>query len=143
MKSQLEYNHWANECFIEKIQSFSIGNAHEIMGHILSVQSLWLDRINVEPFRYGIWERIPVDQWRKLNNDNYQRSLSILEHKALEDMVAYEDHKGVFCVKWMKDIFTHVSMHGAYHRGQLAILLRQNNHSPPITDYSDFISEDF
>ena len=142
MKLHMEYNHWANECYIEKLSTLSIGKGHEILGHILTAHSLWLDRINAEPFRYGIWQNIPKENWRKLNNDNYQRSMNILEHKVPESIIEYEDHKGNFQVKWLRDIISHINLHGAYHRGQLAFMLRQSNIIPPITDYSDFISED-
>src|SRR3954451_6440214 len=35
----------------------------------------------------------------------------------------------------------HALNHSTYHRGQVAILLRQLGHTPPFSDYHDFLTE--
>jgi uncharacterized damage-inducible protein DinB len=39
------------------------------------------------------------------------------------------------------ELIQHALNHSTYHRGQLALLLRQLGHTPPFTDYHDFLAE--
>jgi uncharacterized damage-inducible protein DinB len=39
------------------------------------------------------------------------------------------------------ELIQHALNHSTYHRGQVALLLRQLGHTPPFTDYHDFLSE--
>jgi uncharacterized damage-inducible protein DinB len=39
------------------------------------------------------------------------------------------------------ELIQHAHNHSTYHRGQIALLLRQLGHTPPFTDYRDFLSE--
>jgi uncharacterized damage-inducible protein DinB len=39
------------------------------------------------------------------------------------------------------ELVQHVINHSTYHRGQIALLLRQLGHEPPSTDYHDFLAD--
>ncbi|MBI3466927.1 MAG: hypothetical protein HY000_28265 [Planctomycetes bacterium] len=39
------------------------------------------------------------------------------------------------------DILIHVVNHSSYHRGQLAILLGQEEKTPPVTDYIAYLRD--
>jgi uncharacterized damage-inducible protein DinB len=39
------------------------------------------------------------------------------------------------------ELIQHALHHSTYHRGQVALLLRQLGHAPPFTDYHDFLAE--
>jgi uncharacterized damage-inducible protein DinB len=39
------------------------------------------------------------------------------------------------------ELIQHALNHSTYHRGQVALLLRQLGHTPPFTDYHDFLAE--
>jgi uncharacterized damage-inducible protein DinB len=39
------------------------------------------------------------------------------------------------------ELIQHALNHSIYHRGQVALLLRQLGHTPPFTDYHDFLAE--
>ena len=39
----------------------------------------------------------------------------------------------------LEDILLHVALHGAYHRGQLAMLVRDGHGEPAPTDYIAFV----
>jgi uncharacterized damage-inducible protein DinB len=41
------------------------------------------------------------------------------------------------------ELIQHALNHSTYHRGQVALLLRQLGHVPPFTDYHDFLAEAF
>ena len=39
------------------------------------------------------------------------------------------------------ELIQHALNHSTYHRGQVALLLRQLGHTPPFTDYHDYLAE--
>ncbi len=39
------------------------------------------------------------------------------------------------------ELVQHALNHSTYHRGQVALLIRQLGHAPPATDYHDFLAE--
>jgi uncharacterized damage-inducible protein DinB len=39
------------------------------------------------------------------------------------------------------ELIHHALNHSTYHRGQVALLLRQLGHTPPFTDYHDFLAK--
>ena len=39
------------------------------------------------------------------------------------------------------ELLHHALNHSTYHRGQVALLLRQLGHTPPFTDYHDFLAK--
>ena len=41
----------------------------------------------------------------------------------------------------LAELIHHALNHSTYHRGQVALLLRQLGHTPPFTDYHDFLAE--
>lgn len=41
----------------------------------------------------------------------------------------------------LADLITHVTNHSTYHRGQVALLLRQLGHTPPATDFRLWVAE--
>ena len=43
--------------------------------------------------------------------------------------------KGQSWTSRVEDVLTHVLLHGAYHRGQIASALREAGLTPPYTDY--------
>ncbi len=52
--------------------------------------------------------------------------------------IAYVNSKGEAFESTVGDILLHVAQHGAYHRGQIARLLREAGHTPPYTDFIQF-----
>jgi uncharacterized damage-inducible protein DinB len=49
--------------------------------------------------------------------------------------VEYRNSKGETRLSQIGDIFLHVPMHGSYHRGQIATVLRAAGEEPPYTDF--------
>ena len=53
----------------------------------------------------------------------------------LDRSVHYTNSKGEAYDSLVGDILTHVFMHSAYHRGQIAADMRQNGVTPAYTDF--------
>jgi len=57
----------------------------------------------------------------------------------LQKPIAYKNSAGDQFTSTIEDILTHVTMHGAYHRGQIAASIRASGDTPTATDYIAFI----
>ena len=53
----------------------------------------------------------------------------------LSQTVTYKNTKGEAWSSSIGDILTHVLMHSAYHRGQIASHMREQGHTPAYTDF--------
>ena len=58
--------------------------------------------------------------------------------EGLRREVAYSNSAGVAFHSTVEDILLQVAMHGSYHRGQIALLLRQEGAEPAATDFIGF-----
>jgi uncharacterized damage-inducible protein DinB len=50
-------------------------------------------------------------------------------------MISYKNTKGEPWTDTVQDILTHVLMHSAYHRGQIASQMRASGQTPAYTDF--------
>ena len=57
------------------------------------------------------------------------------ELQSLDERVAYTNSKGEAWTSTVEEILTHVTMHSAYHRGQIAADVRAAGMVPAYTDY--------
>lgn len=53
----------------------------------------------------------------------------------LSQAVSYKNSKGELWTSTVQDVLTHVLMHSAYHRGQIASQMRANGQTPAYTDF--------
>jgi uncharacterized damage-inducible protein DinB len=53
----------------------------------------------------------------------------------LSQTVTYKNTKGEEWSSSIGDVLTHVLMHSAYHRGQIASHMREQGHTPAYTDF--------
>jgi uncharacterized damage-inducible protein DinB len=58
-----------------------------------------------------------------------------MDEAALRVGVTYKNTKGEPWTNSVEDILTHVIMHSAYHRGQIAADMRASGHTPAYTDF--------
>ncbi|HSE98655.1 MAG TPA: DinB family protein, partial [Blastocatellia bacterium] len=63
------------------------------------------------------------------------RFINSLSLTDLDKQVFYTNSKGEPWQSSVADILTHVAMHSAYHRGQIAGQLRQSGSGPANTDF--------
>ncbi len=73
----------------------------------------------------------------------YARYLDALTDEAAAREVAYTNSQGASFSTRVSDVLTHVALHGAYHRGQVAAALRAAGAVPVNTDFITFVREGF
>jgi uncharacterized damage-inducible protein DinB len=58
-----------------------------------------------------------------------------LDAEGAARAVSYVNSKGEPWTSTAGDILLHVALHSSYHRGQIAMALRDGGEEPPYTDY--------
>jgi len=61
-----------------------------------------------------------------------------LGEEGLSSIVKYSNFRGDEFKTPAAEILTHVTMHGTYHRGQMATAMRAEGHTPADTDFITF-----
>jgi uncharacterized damage-inducible protein DinB len=132
----LEYDVWANRETLRSLrQSTPPAKSLHWMGHIVGAEFLWLDRIEGRPAQLPVWPELTLDDC-----ETRLRQLSHLLPAAAraDDMgrsVRYTNSKGEPWTSSVEEILTHITVHSAYHRGQIASDLRSAGAEPAYTDY--------
>lgn len=132
-----EYNFHSNNNLIKSFhsQTGSIPEkAFRIFSHVLNSHQVWNARIlNLVPFQ--VWQLNSTDQLEEINEMNYTNSLSILDKSDLEKIILYQNSQGLEFENKIEDILFHVINHSTYHRGQIALLFRESEMDPLVSDY--------
>jgi len=107
------------------------------MAHIVAAEQLWLARILQRESPLPVWPQLSIDRCEQLVRELAQSWKDYLAAGSdlLEQTVAYKNSKGEPWTSALQDILTHVFMHSAYHRGQIAADMRQSGHTPAYTDF--------
>jgi uncharacterized damage-inducible protein DinB len=127
----------------------SLRDAHTVLkkdldlyAHVLGSEHVWLCRISGASPRIAIWPTLTLDECAKLAAENavaYLKLADELTPQSRERRITYRNSAGDQFTSTLEDILTHVSLHGAYHRGQIAVSLRASGDTPVPTDYIAFV----
>jgi uncharacterized damage-inducible protein DinB len=139
MKQLFDYEAWANREEVARLRALSAPapRALAIIAHIVATEWLWLSRLRGEASRLAVWPSLTLDDcaaqldavsdaWRAMTIDD-------------EQLVTYTNSRGETFTNRAADIVTHVFLHGAYHRGQIATVLREAGEEPAYTDYIHYV----
>lgn len=135
----LRYDAWANAETVSSLRSSAEPpQALRWMAHIVGAELLWLSRLTDEPPRLEVWPALDLEacagRVAQLAGA-WPHYLGGLAADDLTDGVAYRNSKGEFWTSTVGDILTHVVIHSAYHRGQIASAVRAAGGAPAYTDY--------
>jgi uncharacterized damage-inducible protein DinB len=89
-----------------------------------------------------VWPTLDLGQCVVLSADNtkgFGEYLGSLTASGLESEVPYVNSAGQSFRSRVDDILLHVALHGSYHRGQVALLVREAGNKPAPTDYIGFV----
>jgi uncharacterized damage-inducible protein DinB len=140
LRRQFAYDAWANREVLATLSASArpAARPRQILAHILSAELLWLERIREQPQSLPVWPDFTLDQceariaelarlWREF--------LGQLSDAGLSEKVTYKNSKGEPWTSTVEDILTHIVLHSAYHRGQIASQVRAGGEQPAYTDF--------
>lgn len=135
----LRYDTWANTETLTSLRSGTPpAKALRWMGHIVGSGELWLARLRDEPPTLAVWPELDRDGCAAgLDRlaQRWPRYLETLGDGDLDKSVGYRNSRGEHWTSTVADILTHVAMHGAYHRAQIAAAVRESGGEPAYTDF--------
>lgn len=140
LRRQFAYDAWANREVLAGLKA----NLHppaqplQLLAHILSAERLWLERIRKQPQSLPVWPDFTRDQCEAQIADLarlWREFLGQLSPTGLSQKVAYKNTKGEPWTSTVEDVLTHVLLHSAYHRGQIAGQVRAGGEAPAYTDF--------
>lgn len=140
LRRLFDYDRWANREVLAKLQA-SDGQPQrslKLMAHIVAAEKLWLERLQQQPQTLPVWPNLTLDECTKEAEELpglWQSYLSQLDDSDRNRAVAYTNSKGEHYQNRVEDILTHVVMHSAYHRGQIASDMRTAGMVPAYTDF--------
>jgi uncharacterized damage-inducible protein DinB len=150
MKSYLNrlYQHvaWADSRILECLEGAPESRGLPLFAHLLAAEQVWLARLRQEDSStLPIWPRLSLEECAALvqqNRAEFDRYLDAVPDEALTRTVTYINSTGAEFTTSVLDILTHVALHGAYHRGQIASAVRASGAQPVNTDFVSFVRQE-
>jgi uncharacterized damage-inducible protein DinB len=139
LRRLIRYDGWANR---ETLGSFRQGTVPprslRWLAHIVGAEYLWLARLQRGKPALPVWPELTVDDCADHLSTlygNWREYLDGTTPARLAEEIAYTNSKGEAWTSTVEDILIHVTIHSAYHRGQIASDLRSAGLEPAYTDY--------
>jgi uncharacterized damage-inducible protein DinB len=130
------YDAWANRESIAALPETPPPRALAILGHLAGSQRTWLSRLTGRTSPLVVWPSLTRDQCAaELAADAREWTAFLETGPELDARLRYTNPKGEACDNSIEEVLTHVLMHSAYHRGQLALLTRDGGDTPAPTDF--------
>jgi uncharacterized damage-inducible protein DinB len=140
LRRLFDYDAWGNREALASLRACSAppARAVAILGHVGGAQQVWLDRIHSRPDVARPWPELRLEElgarFEQLVAE-WRAFLDALTPADLARRVTYTTTKGAAFDDALGDVLTHVAFHSAYHRGQVAALVRSAGHQPAQTDF--------
>ncbi len=136
------YERWALDRSLTSLENLSNSKAHLLLSHILWAETIRLMRLKGEdssatPALGGL----SVGECLDLSDEIHAAYLEYsdtLPEAGLNSVVTDKNTKGFEFQTPIGDILFHVGMHGAYHRGQIALLVSDGGGKAISTNYIEF-----
>lgn len=140
----VEHLAWADERVLASLRNCRrpLPAAIALYSHVLGAEHTWLARISGEAPAIAVWPDLSLDDCERVAAENaatLRRLVASIGDGDLEKPVTYRNSAGVEFTTGLEDILLHVAVHGSYHRGQVAALLRSAGEEPSPTDFIQWV----
>ena len=142
------YDYWANRECLSALSAACPAppKVLRLIAHTLSAQMLWLERLQRVPQSVAVWPSSTLEDCSALADEMlsaWKNYLADLPPADLEKQIDYRNSKGESWSSRVEDVLTHVLMHSAYHRGQVALEMRSAGLEPAYTDFIHGVRQGF
>lgn len=130
-----EYNNWANDKLILQFQKLNFEFQKEdpikLLSHIVSTQDTWLERVKGKnSYNIFLWEEYSIQELEILSLNSHKgwiKFITGMSENKFHEHCNYKNSKRENNSRPYQDIFQHVIIHSAHHRGQINQILAMNN----------------
>jgi len=140
LRRQFAYDEWANREVLAAIRAAGAVNERslQLMAHILAAEQVWLERLKQVPQSVPVWPKPDLEQCEaqaKKLGGQWLEFLDLITAGDVSQSISYKNTKGEEWTSTIVDVLTHVVLHSAYHRGQIASHMRSIGQTPANTDF--------
>lgn len=143
LRTLLDHMAWADERVLESLRQPAVPQrALDLFAHVLGAEHVWLARLEQRQRTVPVWPVMTVDECAQLARENREAFRAYFNRLTSDDLrrfVHYRNSAGDEFDNAIEDILMHVAMHGSYHRGQVALLVRDAGAEPQPTDCIAFV----
>lgn len=137
LRELLRYDVWANRETLRSLSPNAPARSLRWMAHIVGAEYLWMARLRRRHETLLVWPELDAEAC-----GHRLEELSRMWPEYLDDApdgftetIPYTNSKGEAWANTVEEILTHVVVHSAYHRGQIASDVRASGGVPAYTDY--------
>jgi uncharacterized damage-inducible protein DinB len=147
LRKLIDHLKWADTAVLRALRSSppssdrSFDRALSLYAHVLAAEAVWLARMLGRPPDVAIWPALSVDEAAALGDRTRAELDAFLASLGPGDAareIDYRNSAGKAFRSTIEDVLLHVALHGAYHRGQVALVMREDGGEPAPTDYIAF-----
>jgi uncharacterized damage-inducible protein DinB len=140
----LDHLEWADRRVLDSLRAMPHPDqrALDLYAHVLGTEHVWLSRILKRAPREKIWPDLTLERAAVLAAENAAGLRALLETGSADELqrkVAYSNSAGLAFESTVEDMLLQVVLHGCYHRGQVAMVVRGAGGEPSPTDYIAFV----
>lgn len=136
---RLRYEGWAQATLLGHLEAATNAPdaAWRVLDHVVGTGENWLARLEGRAPELAIWPALaPAERgrWTGELARRWERFHAAVGPDGWLETATYRNSSGVEYTTTRLDVLQHVLLHAHYHRGQVALLLRQAGIDPPWVD---------
>ncbi len=140
----LDHLEWADRRVFDSLRAMSHPDARalELYAHIVGTEHIWLSRMLERESREKVWPELSLSAADGLAVENAAGLRGLLASQTPEGLqrrVGYRNSAGQAFESTLEDMLLQLVLHGCYHRGQVALVVRGAGAEPAPTDYIAFV----
>jgi len=142
LESLFSHMWWAHDALFTELRRVPPdAETLRLFAHVVAAEHLWLSRIDATKARVAVWPTLSLDEIAGLEAENRARFRELLRRRddTRQQRVRYRNSAGNEFDNNVGEILAHVALHGHYHRGQVARVMRAEGREPVYTDYIGFV----
>jgi uncharacterized damage-inducible protein DinB len=148
LRREFSYDAWANQEVLTAIAAAGVEDARSLnlMSHIFAAERVWLERLKQQPQSVPVWPTFDLKRCQQESADLaklWHDHLDLVTAGDVSLSITYKNSKGEMWTSTIVDVLTHVIMHSAYHRGQIASHMREAGQTPAYTDFIHGVRQGF
>jgi uncharacterized damage-inducible protein DinB len=155
-----DYHVWANGVIIDRLKEFpqdiyqkeiqsGFSSVSKVLSHIYLVDYAWFDIISGKSMNEAMAstnqlreqvETESIEEMKKIFLDLSERFKALLNSQEdIEKLIVVDNPYAGLLETSISESVLHVVTHGSYHRGNIAIMLRQMGHTSVMQDFGLYL----
>lgn len=134
---QFQYNEEILGSYIDVLigQPTISESAQRLLCHILNAIEIWMSRVEGRPAKVDVWQMHKLDELHGLNKSLHESVFRVLETGNLRKVHLYKNSSGSEFLNTLDEVLTHLIIHSAHHRAQIAAIWSAEGIKPPPSDF--------